>query len=344
MITALLTLLLAGPASAGEISVTGLAPLILVDGVTVDLSGNSLGYVARDLSAGRHVLEARTLTGTTIALSYIDVPADKRVNVSYKKKIFTVTGQSPLAGATTSSAPPSKTGAASGAGSVAFRGLDPASYRVELAGKTVAYQPEWGAYIATDLRPGSYPVSLYRMGKLVMAGDVAVSADAHAICTLEAFPLGVAGECNNAGPALPTSEIGATASVGGNVSTTTTSAGGAVQVVLTTPSAEGQAPAPPPAPSGPKAMDEASLQSLVSTVEKATFSDAQVDVLRTAAAHNSFTAAQVVRLIEPIHFSADRINAIKALAPKVIDPQNAHVIEDALTFSSEKEEVRKLFR
>lgn len=344
MLSALLAaLLFTADADAGEIYVTGLAPIITVDGVAVDLSSTSLGYLARDLNAGRHVLEARALNGGTIAILYVDVPADKRVLVQYRRKLFTVTGQAPLSGASTPppAAPPPAT--RTSVGSVAFRGLDPASYRVDLAGKTVPWQPEWGAFIATDLRPGSYPVSLYRMGSLVMAGEVAVSANGHSVCTLEAFPLGVAGECAAAGPALPASELGPSAPTT-TTSTTTTSGGGvSVQVVLNSPPAM-PAEGAPPAPATPQPMAEPALVALVNAVTSATFGDDQVDVLRTAAAHNSFTCAQVVRLVAPIAHSSDKVEAITALAPKVLDPENAHVIEGALTFSSDKEAVRKLFR
>lgn len=343
MLSALLAaLLFTADADAGEIYVTGLAPLITVDGVAVDLSSSSIGYLARDLSAGRHVLEARALNGGTIAILYVDVPADKRVLVQYRRKLFTITGQAPLqTPVSASSAPPAAPASRTSLGSVAFRGLDPASYRVDLAGKTVAWQPEWGAFIATDLRPGSYPVSLYRMGSLVMAGEIAVAANGHSVCTLEAFPLGVAGECAAAGPALPASELGPSAPPA--TSTNTTSGGGvSVQVVLNSPPAIPAEGAPPPA--SPQPMAEPALVALVNAVTSATFGDDQVDVLRTAAAHNSFTCAQVVRLVAPIAHSSDKVDAITALAPKVLDPENAHVIEGALTFSSDKEAVRKLFR
>lgn len=347
MFSALLVgLLLSADADAGEIFVNGLAPSITVDGVPVELSSTSVGYLARDLSAGRHVLEARALTGGTIAISYIDVPVDTRVLVSYRKKMFTVTGQTKITAAAPPAAKPT-----SNLGSVAFRGLDPSTYRVDLAGRGVAFQPEWGAFIATDLRPGAYPVSLYRMGALVMAGEVTVAASGHAICTLQAYDLGVAGSCAAAGPALPSSELAVGASVTGGAasSTTTASAGGvSVQVVLSgAPAAipaEGAPPPPPAAPPPVQPMSESAVTSLANAVQKATFGDDQVDVLRTAAAHNAFTCAQVVRLVAPIAHSSDKVDGIKALAPKVLDPENAHLIEDALTFSSDKEEVRKLFR
>ena len=345
MFSALLVgLLLSADAEAGEIFVTGLAPSITVDGVAVDLSSTTVGYLARDLPAGRHVLEARALTGATLAISYIDVPADARVLVSYRKKLFTVTGQTMLTGS-----PPPAAKAASNLGSVAFRGVDPTAWRIDLAGRGVAYQPEWGAFIATDLRPGTYPVSLYRMGTLVMSGDVSVAANGHAICTLQVFELGVGGSCAAAGPALPSSELGASAPVASTTTTTTTAGGVSVQVVMTGPPpalpAEGAAPPPsPPPPAGPQPIAESALVSLIGAVQKATFGDDQVDVLRTAAAHNSFTCAQVVRLVAPLAHSTDKVDGIKVLAPKVLDPENAHLIEDALTFSSDKEEVRKLFR
>ncbi len=91
-------------------------------------------------------------------------------------------------------------------------------------------------------------------------------------------------------------------------------------------------------------LSEPSHLDLIDAVKAATFGSDQVDVLRTAAVHNCFTCRQVVDLVAPISHSSDKVAAVKAVAHHVTDPENAHTLEKAFTFSSDKEDVRALFR
>lgn len=97
-------------------------------------------------------------------------------------------------------------------------------------------------------------------------------------------------------------------------------------------------------PTGPVAVSPEEFSRIRSAVAAESFSDDQLAVLRSASQGRRFTSAQVSTLMRQFSFSDDRIEAAVMLYPRVADPQNWYTVYDALTFSSDKEELRKRTR
>jgi hypothetical protein len=105
---------------------------------------------------------------------------------------------------------------------------------------------------------------------------------------------------------------------------------------------------PPPPPEvvieADKPMDGKAFAGLVSAVDDESFSDDQLDLVRGAAGSNHFTCAQVVALMETFSFASDQVEVVQILRPRIVDPENSHLLNGPLTFSSDKEAVQALFR
>jgi predicted DNA-binding helix-hairpin-helix protein len=61
-------------------------------------------------------------------------------------------------------------------------------------------------------------------------------------------------------------------------------------------------------------------------------------------AGRSLTVAQAHRLVEELSFSQDRLAAVTALRPLIVDPQAAAALLDLFPFSTDKAKVEALFR
>jgi len=90
----------------------------------------------------------------------------------------------------------------------------------------------------------------------------------------------------------------------------------------------------------PEPMAEDSLQTLEATINNQTFPDDKVGVLQQAAGYSFFTVQQVQRLLSQFTFSSNKVDALKLLAPQIIDPENGYQLMDAFFHSSDKEEAR----
>lgn len=99
------------------------------------------------------------------------------------------------------------------------------------------------------------------------------------------------------------------------------------------------AAAPPPKPSCMGAGDFAAIKE---GIEGESFSEQKVGVLESAISDRWVCVAQVVELLELYSFSADKLAALKLMKPAISDPQNRFKIYSALTFSSDKEEAKKI--
>lgn len=101
---------------------------------------------------------------------------------------------------------------------------------------------------------------------------------------------------------------------------------------------------PPPVPAGPTPMSPAAFKGFRAQLEASSFDSGRMGMLETAAAHNVFLAAQVGKLLATFSFDKQRAQAACLLAPRVLDPQNAHVIGDTFDFSSSRNEAMACFR
>lgn len=99
----------------------------------------------------------------------------------------------------------------------------------------------------------------------------------------------------------------------------------------------------PPA-DGPFSIDDAAFAKLQDRVAKETFADAKLRVIREAASTNYFKAGQVAKLLPIITMNGDRIEALKALAPRILDIENAFVIFKAFDFDSDKRKAAQILK
>ncbi|MFY0529163.1 DUF4476 domain-containing protein [Archangium gephyra] len=95
-----------------------------------------------------------------------------------------------------------------------------------------------------------------------------------------------------------------------------------------------------PAPA--RAMDGALFQQLEARVDDEHLSDAKLTLLKTAASTNTFTCAQVARLVERFSFGDDKLEALSALKDRIEDPENKRKLVTLFSFDDEKEKARAL--
>jgi hypothetical protein len=94
-------------------------------------------------------------------------------------------------------------------------------------------------------------------------------------------------------------------------------------------------------PPAPAAMTSADFGAFLTALDHASFSSDKLAMIRTTCPHAWFTAAQVVRVLDELPHSTDKLEAAKALWPRIVDPQNGYLVYDALPFSSDKDALRK---
>jgi hypothetical protein len=112
-----------------------------------------------------------------------------------------------------------------------------------------------------------------------------------------------------------------------------------VVVTVPGPPLPGPGYVPPPPPSMPKA----SFESMIALLESTSFDSDRLQLIRTAAGRNRFTVEQAGQLLDCLEFSADRLAAVKALKPSLVDPENGHLLAKHFDFSSDKEKVAAIF-
>lgn len=238
-----------------------------------------------------------------------------------------------------------------GGSSVTFSNLNPTTHAVVMDGQPLVYIPQLQGFVGVGLAPGAHTFQLMTTsGQVVMQTSYSVNPNTHEDCAM--IPQGASFLPNCAQAAHPPYTAGSLSQFGVNVSAgaggvsvsapglnVNINTGGGFGVTTTT-----QQPPPPQQPAAPQPIAEPQLQQLIQAVKDASFSDDQVSVIRTAASRNHFTCAQAVRLLEILSFSDAKVQAAQALKPAIVDPQNAFQLEAAFSFSSDKEQIRALFR
>lgn len=93
-----------------------------------------------------------------------------------------------------------------------------------------------------------------------------------------------------------------------------------------------------------RAMHSGAYSQLRAEVNRQSFSREKVRVIGLAAARNYFSCSQVRGLLKSIAFERDRLDALRALAPRIIDRRNAHTILSVFAFSNSKQKASSMLR
>jgi Domain of unknown function (DUF4476)/Ricin-type beta-trefoil lectin domain/Mannan-binding protein len=92
-----------------------------------------------------------------------------------------------------------------------------------------------------------------------------------------------------------------------------------------------------------RAMAAARFDALLGAMRAESFPSSQLGVLESAARDNRFTVEQLRRIVTGFTFPSDRVRAVEIVAPRVVDRGNAFLLEAALEWDMEKQQVRAIF-
>jgi uncharacterized protein DUF4476 len=102
---------------------------------------------------------------------------------------------------------------------------------------------------------------------------------------------------------------------------------------------------PPPAqPILPAAqpMPEPAFRNLLATMSRESFASGRLRVLEQAAPSNWFVVQQVQQVLAQFEFPQDRLNAVRILQPRIVDPNNAFQLYGAFELPRDKDELRRI--
>lgn len=96
---------------------------------------------------------------------------------------------------------------------------------------------------------------------------------------------------------------------------------------------------PPPPPSQPS-LGLVDFPALVEAVKGENFSEAKLDVVRTA--EGGLTVDQLGQLVDLFSFAADQVKLVEIANPRLVDRQNAFKLYSHFTFDADKKKVKAL--
>lgn len=89
-------------------------------------------------------------------------------------------------------------------------------------------------------------------------------------------------------------------------------------------------------------MPEYKYSTFLGDVGRESFADNKMRIIRVESKNSYFTVNQIIRVIETITFSEDKMQALRIMYPRVTDPENSSQIIKSLTFSEDKEEAERI--
>ena len=91
-------------------------------------------------------------------------------------------------------------------------------------------------------------------------------------------------------------------------------------------------------------LDDVSFTKLYNKVKSASFDDNKFDLLEVASLGCFYSCKQTARMMRQFTFGDKQLKVLSMMAPHIVDPQNAIVIYNVLTFDSEKTKAGEILR
>jgi hypothetical protein len=96
---------------------------------------------------------------------------------------------------------------------------------------------------------------------------------------------------------------------------------------------------PSAGPTGQQAMDDEAFNQLMTALENS-WPD-YLEFLAQPVSTNYFTAEQASQIVDTMRFADEEVDAAVMLYPRVVDPGNWYVVEQAISFESSRQELRQ---
>jgi hypothetical protein len=91
----------------------------------------------------------------------------------------------------------------------------------------------------------------------------------------------------------------------------------------------------------PKAMHRKDFKMMCKVVDDASFGDKKIGVIKVACISSYFDSKQCAKLLALLSFENDKLEALKVLAPRIVDFNPKEILKQ-FTFSSNKDEALEI--
>lgn len=113
-------------------------------------------------------------------------------------------------------------------------------------------------------------------------------------------------------------------------------------VVVHHPAPHEPPPVAEPVPAAPQAMAARDFNRLLKSVAAQSFASERLDVVRTAATSGWYSISQVSQLVDKFSFGKDRLELVRVVNSRIVDPENAFQLYEKFTYSSDKKKLRQI--
>jgi hypothetical protein len=101
-------------------------------------------------------------------------------------------------------------------------------------------------------------------------------------------------------------------------------------------------PPPPPPPVAVRPMAPERFERLHAAMQREAFSSGRMKVLEAALPDGQFSVAQLARLLDLYSFSSERLDVVRRVRPRLVDPEQSFELYEKFSFDSEKEELSRI--
>lgn len=106
----------------------------------------------------------------------------------------------------------------------------------------------------------------------------------------------------------------------------------------------GNRPYPGNRPSSNEVMGRQAFDRFFESLKRASFDSDKMELIKTALATADFTSAQCRKVVDLYSFDSEKLNIMKLMFPRIDDKENFVIVVDALSFSSNKNEMNAFIR
>lgn len=95
-------------------------------------------------------------------------------------------------------------------------------------------------------------------------------------------------------------------------------------------------------PARPAPMRSGGFEALIQALQRESFDNQRLDLVRVVASRDYFSVAQVTRILDNFAFETNRLTALEIVHNRITDPENAFVLPQRFTFTANRKRAAEI--